>query len=112
MAWAKDFTPDAVFMFNHATAARGREEIQKFGEAGPRAESLSFSDIQIHGSSQLAWATSAYRFKVEGAPEADIGKQLVILERQADGTWLALAASVSSDLPATAPPPPPPVVKK
>jgi len=31
--------------------------------------------------------------------DVDVGKQLVLLKRQDDGTWKTLAASVSSDLP-------------
>ncbi len=61
--------------------------------------SLTFSDIQIHGSGDLAWATTASSFTVEGVPEPNIGKQLVVLQRQADGAWLTLAVSVSPDLP-------------
>ena len=73
------------------------------GMGRPGAEdwvtSLTFSDIQIHGSGELAWATSAYSLTTEGVPEPDTGKQLVVLQRQADGSWLTLAVSVSSDLP-------------
>ena len=107
-AWASDFTPDGVFMFANAPASRGRAAIQKFGEAGPKAISLTFSDIQIHGSGSSAWATSAYTIKAEGAPMGDTGKQLVVFQRQPDGSWLTLAASASSDLP----PPPPPLPAK
>jgi ketosteroid isomerase-like protein len=108
-AWASDFTPDGVFMIGNAPASRGRAAIQKFGEAGPKAISLTFSDVQIHGSGSLAWATSAYTFKAEGAPMDDTGKQLIVFQRQPDGSWLTLAASASSDLP---PPPPPLPAKK
>ncbi len=107
-AWANDFTEDAVFMFANSPAVRGRAAIQKWGEAGPKAERLTFSDVQIQGSGNTVWGTSAYAFKIEGAPAADIGKQLVVFRRQPDGSWLSLAASVSSDLPATQPSPAPP----
>lgn len=105
-AWANDFTPDAVFMFGNAPAVRGRDAIQKWGEAGPKAVSLTFADVQVHGSGAFAWGTSAYTFKAEGALGADTGKQLVVFQRQPDGSWLSLAASVSSDLPPAPPPPP------
>ena len=98
-AWARDFTPDAVFMFANTPAVRGREAIQKWGETGPKATSLTFTDLQIHGAGDLAWATSAYSLTLEGIPVPDTGKQLVVLQRQADGSWLTIAASVSSDLP-------------
>jgi ketosteroid isomerase-like protein len=98
-AWANDFTQDGVFMFGNMPVVRGRAAIQKWGESGQKVTSLSFSDIQIHGRGDLAWATSAYSLKVEGVPDQDRGKQLVVLQRQPDGTWLTAAGSVSSDLP-------------
>ena len=99
-AWANDVTPDAVFMFGNAPAVRGREAIQRWGESGPRVTSFTFSDLQIHGVGDLAWATSAYSSTMEGILVPDTGKQLVVLQRQADGSWLTIAASVSTDLPA------------
>jgi len=98
-AWANDFTQDGIFMFGNMPVVRGRAPIQKWGESGPKATSLTFSDIQIHGRGDLAWATSAYSLKLEGIPNEDRGKQLVVLQRQPDGTWLTAAGSVSSDLP-------------
>lgn len=98
-AWANDFTEDGIFMIANSPAVRGRDAIQAWGEAGPGVTSITFSDIEIFGSGDLAWATSAVSVSVEGAPGPDTSKQLVVLERQLDGSWLAAAASVSSDLP-------------
>ena len=98
-AWANDYTEDGIFMYGNTPAIKGRAAIQKWGETGRKVTSLTFSDIQIHGSGDLAWATSALSVTYEGVPEPDKGKQLVVLQRQADGSWLSVAASVSSDLP-------------
>jgi ketosteroid isomerase-like protein len=98
-AWANDFTEDAIFMYMNTPALHGRAAIQQWGETGVKVTSLTFSDIQIHGSGDLAWATSAYSLRAEGLPNPDTGKQLVVLERQPDGSWLTRSASVSSDLP-------------
>ena len=98
-AWANDFTEDGIFMIGNTPALRGRAAIQKWGETGVKLTSLTFSDIQIHGSGDLAWATSAYSLTLEGVPEPDTGKELFVLQRQADGSWLAVAVSVNSDLP-------------
>ena len=98
-AWANDFTEDGIIMFANTSTLRGRAAIQQWGESGPKVRSLTFSDIQIQGSGELAWATSAYSLTWDGTPNPDIGKQLVVLKRQADGSWRTLAASVSSDLP-------------
>ena len=99
VAWANDFTEDGIFLIGNTPALRGHATIQKWGETGMKLTSLTFSDIQIHGSGDLAWVTSAISVTFEGAPEQDKSKQLVVLQRQADGSWLAVAASVSSDLP-------------
>lgn len=98
-AWANDFTEDGIFMIGNTPVVRGRAAIQKWGETGPKVTSLTFSDVEIHGGGNLAWATSAYSLTMEGVPNPDTGKQLVVLQRQADGSWLTVAASVSSDLP-------------
>ena len=99
-AWANCFTPDAVFMFQHSPAVRGREAIEQWGRNGPKVNRLTFSNIEVHGcGAGLAWLTSAYQLVIEGAVAPDVGKQLVVLQRQDDGTWRTLAASVSSDLP-------------
>ena len=99
-AWANDFTEDGQFMWPGTPTIRGREALYGFGENdSPVALSVSFSDIEIHGSGDWAWATSSYTMTVEGAEGPDRGKQLVVLQRQPDGTWLTAAAHVSSDLP-------------
>ena len=100
-AWANDYTEDAVFMAANEPAVRGRAALQKGGETGPKVTSLTFSDVQIHGRGNLAWATSAYSVTLEGVPAQDIGKQLLVLERQSDGSWRTLAASINSDRPAS-----------
>jgi len=102
-AWANCFTEDALFMFAHSPTVKGRAAIEEWGRNGPKVVRLTFSDIEIHRcSDDLAWLTSAYQLVFEGLAEPDVGKQLVLLKRQADGSWKTLAASVSSDLP---PPP-------
>jgi len=98
-AWARDFTEDAVFMFANTPALHGRAEIQAWGEADPVVTSLTFDNLQIHGGGDLAWATSNYSLTIQGVSEPDRGKQLVVIRRQPDGSWLTVAASVSTDLP-------------
>ena len=103
-AWANDFTEDAQFMIQNTPLLRGRPAIREWGEdtsdtGSGVVLSASFSDIEIHGSGDWAWATSSYVITVEGAEGPDHGKQLVVLRRQADGSWLTAAVHVSSDLP-------------
>ena len=99
VAWANDFTEDGIFLIGNTPALRGRAAIQKWGETGMKLTSLTFSDIQIHGSGDLAWATCATSCTLEGVTEPETGKELLVLQRQADGSWLLVAVSVSSDLP-------------
>jgi ketosteroid isomerase-like protein len=98
-AWVNNYTEDGIFMISNTPAIQGRAAIQKWGETGVKVTSLTFSDIQIHGSGDLAWATHASSLTLDGVPEPDKGKELVVLQRQADGSWLIVAASVSSDRP-------------
>ncbi len=65
----------------------------------PVVLSISFSDIEIHGSGDWAWATSSIVATFEGVEEPGRLKQLVVLRRQPDGTWLAAAVHVSSNAP-------------
>ena len=97
--WANGFTEDGIFLIGNTPALQGRATIQKWGETGMKLTSLTFSDIQIHGSGALAWATCAYSLMLEGVTEPETGKELHVLQRQADGSWLFVAASISSDFP-------------
>ena len=103
-AWANGFTEDGLMMFQNTPVIRGRQAIRAWGEdttetGSPVALSVSFSDIEIHGSGDWAWATSNVVATFEGVDGPVALKQLVVLERQPDGTWLTAAAHVSSDLP-------------
>ena len=103
-AWANGFTEDGLMMFQNTPVIRGRQAIRAWGEdttetGSPVALSVSFLDIEIHGSGDWAWATSNVVATFEGVEGPVALKQLVVLERQPDGTWLTAAAHVSSTLP-------------
>jgi len=99
-AWANGFTTNAVFMFENTPPIRGRQSIRAWGE-GPSGVvlSASFSDTEIHGSGDWAWVTTSTTVTVEGIEEPVATKQLFVLERQSDGTWLAAAVHASSNTP-------------
>ncbi len=106
-AWANGFTEDGIMMFQNTPTIRGRQALQAWGEdtsetGSPVALSASFSDIEIHGSGDWAWVTTTYTLTFEGFDGQEQGKQLVVLERQPDDTWLAAAVHASSDLPLAA----------
>ena len=99
-AWANTFTEDAVLMFPDTPTKRGRQVLKAWGEdsgetGSPVALSVSYSDIEIHGSGDVAWLTANSTAELEGLDEPSIGRQLMVLERQPDGTWLQAAASLS-----------------
>ncbi len=100
-AWSRDFTEDVQFVIAGTPTIHGREALYEWGENDtPVALSASFSDIEIHGSGDWAWATSNYVITAEDIEEPILGVQLLVLKRQADDTWLiAAAAYVGSVLP-------------
>ena len=99
-AWANLYAEDATLMFQGTPVMHGREAIYEFGENdSPVALSVSFSDIEIHGSGDWAWATSNYVATIEDVEGPVLGKQLLVLRRQPDGTWLSAAVHVSEDSP-------------
>jgi uncharacterized protein (TIGR02246 family) len=100
VAWADTYTPDGVFMGSNMPALRGRAAIQQWGESGPRVTSLVFSNVQVGGSGDTAWASGAQTLTMEGSSAPEMGKWLAVMQRQTDGSWLTSVASVNSDLPA------------
>ncbi len=101
VAGSPDYTDDVQFLFVGMPMFRGRDALYEWGENdSPVALSASFSDIEIHGSGDWAWATSSYVITAEGVDGPVLGDQLLVLERQADDTWLiAAVAYVGSVLP-------------
>ncbi len=96
--WAGHFAEDAVIYPPNAPSVRGRAVIQRWGEAFPAIEDLTFFDVQVWGEGDYAYGTSGYAFTVEGSPP-DTGKQLWAFRRSAGAGWEVVAASYNSDLP-------------
>lgn len=102
--WSQQFSENAVLQPPNAKPVTGRAAILAWGQAFPPVETFSFSDVQVAGDGNLAYGTSAYVLKLQGAP-ADSGKQLVVFRRSTGGSWEIPAVSFSSDLAVPAPPP-------
>ncbi len=102
-AWAALFTDDAVNMAPNEPAIEGRPAIQAWGEAFPTMTEFTSTPVEIDGRTDLAYirGTYSYTATVEGAPEpvTDSGKYLVVLRKQADGSWLTTANIWNSDQP-------------
>lgn len=95
--WAALYAADAVLHPPNSAAVRGRDAIQKWGEAFPPVEALEFSDVQVFGEGNVAYVTTAYALTIRGLPP-ETGKQLGVV-RRAIGGWQVVAVSFNSDLP-------------
>jgi ketosteroid isomerase-like protein len=80
----------------------GREEIKSWVSGGPKAAAdFDFSNVEIIGVGNFAYATSDIAMNFEGMP-ADQGKQLVVLRKEPTGEWKTVAVSFNSNTPIAA----------
>ena len=96
--WVAQWAEDAVLQPPNAPMVEGREAIAAWGEGFPDVEEITFPDVRVWGSGNLAWGTSAYSLTLAGVAP-DTGKQLVVFRRSEAGGWEVVAGSFSSDLP-------------
>jgi ketosteroid isomerase-like protein len=102
-AFIHEFAEDAVFHPANSPGHFGREDIKAWASSGPRATSaFNFSNVEIIGAGNFAYATSDIAMNFEGVP-AEQGKQLVVLRKEPSGEWKSVAVSFNSN---TASPPP------
>lgn len=97
------YTEDATLMPPNTESVQGRAAIQAFWEAFPPASELELTSEEVDGRGDLAFERGSYSLTlmIEGMsePVPDSGKYIVILRRQADGSWLIAADIFNSDLP-------------
>jgi ketosteroid isomerase-like protein len=101
-AWAALHTEDAILMPPNHPAVRGRAALATWLDSFPPLTSLSSSEPVIDGSRDIAVLHSAVSMTLAppgGQPVNDVAKQLVVLRRQPNGSWLATLVSFNSDLP-------------
>lgn len=97
-----EYAVDAVRMPPNAPAVQGRDAIRRFIDGYPPISEFTFRLIDLKGDGQLAYMHGAWTitFTPLGAamPISDSGKILVVLRKQADGTWLRVADAWNSDV--------------
>jgi uncharacterized protein (TIGR02246 family) len=101
-SWSELFDEDAILMPPNAPRVQGRAAIRAFGESLPKMIAITFYDVEIEGQGDFAVGRSAIRqtIQLDGAGEVnDTAKQLAVMQKQADGTWLVTTVMYSSDLP-------------
>jgi uncharacterized protein (TIGR02246 family) len=104
--YAAGFTEDAVRMPPNGPLHQGREAIREWAAAnwGPlTATEFTMTVESVDGLGNLAYAWGPYSATVAipdvPEPVKDVGKFLVILRKQADGSWLVSVLMFNSDLP-------------
>ena len=95
--WLAEFADDAVFQPNYGKAAVGRASIAAWQKASPPLEQITFPNVKITGSGDLAYGTSELTVKMTGMPQ-DNGKQLAVFKKGADGKWSIVALSFNTDI--------------
>lgn len=97
------FAEDAVAMPPNQPAVEGRAAIQAWLEALPTVTQDELRLVEVTGRGEIAYGRGMYAMTVmpEGAHESiqDSGKYVVILQKQADGSWLIAVDIWNSDLP-------------
>ncbi len=98
-AFGATFADNAVFQPANSPALHGPDAIKAWVTAGPKpTAAFDFSNVEVSGEGNLAYATSAINMAFEGVPP-DNGKQLVVLRKDPTGAWKTVAVSFNSDTP-------------
>jgi uncharacterized protein (TIGR02246 family) len=92
------YAPDAVYMPPHHAAIHGRDAIHEYLKAPMQhgVGQLSYEVTFVKHSGDLAYDVG--RYSMTGKRD-DRGKYLTVWRRQANGEWLIVADTWSSDLP-------------
>jgi len=103
-AVAELYATDAVYMLPYGDAVRGRAAIEQ--RLGETMAEMANRHVEITGnvegmSGDLAYGTGGFTMSAEvmGEPYQDEGKFLVVMKRQADGSWKIQAHIWNTNLP-------------
>ena len=99
------YTDDATFLHPNVEIVSGKHAIKEFFEAG-RAflglKRLNFEILESDYDGNLAYERGIIQIDMEpegGQPIVDKGKYVVVMKRQADGSWKVAVDIWNSDLP-------------
>jgi len=102
-ALTAEYTEDGWKMPPNQPLVQGRAAIRQEFEELPPIPSFDFRIIDLDGRADLAVLRGAYHitYAPPGAARAisDSGKEVVVLRKQADGSWLRVGDIWNSDLP-------------
>ena len=101
-AMSAGYTADAVRMPPNSPALAGRVAILASLEQMPPITTFTFQLRDLQGDGEIAYMRAAWSISLTppGTSQAvsDSGKILVVLRKQADGSWLRVADAWNSDL--------------
>ncbi len=97
------YTEDATVYPPNAKTVTGTAAIEEFwGAFPPGVENLTLNTLDVGGAGDVAYEIGEYSLTVPeegGEPTADRGTYVIILKRDADGSWKYYADIWNSDLP-------------
>jgi uncharacterized protein (TIGR02246 family) len=110
-AIAKLFTADGVEMPPNAPAAKGRAAIEAYHKAFGQQwmmHGMTITSTETKVAGDTAYDAGTYKQQImsnkSGAVIDDVGKYIVLLKKDAGGSWLITHAIYNSNLPLPAPP--------
>lgn len=107
---ASFYTEDAVAMFPGAPAVTGREQIKQLWQQGAdqgSAVTWTVTGVQVAQSGDVAVETGTYQDTItgaRGATQTKTGHYVVVLRKQADGSW-KITHDIGHEEPAAPPAP-------
>ena len=101
-ALAAEYASDAVRMPPNQPAVMGRDAIRRWLNQLPPIANFSFHLDDVEGDGSIAYLRGSYNITVAPSgmkPITDSGKELIVLKRQRDGSWLRQVDAWNSNLP-------------
>ncbi len=99
--WSELWADDAVNMPPNEAALVGLPAIMEWMEAFPEVTAFTSTPSEISGAGDVAYVRGVYEYTatVEGESVTDSGKYLVVMRKDADGSWKTTSQIWNSDLP-------------